>query len=203
MRRAVIAAVCALGFLALVAPSASARDAERSFDDVYAHQAQSKFNGYSITNPLLVYHPKVAVKLYSKKQTNGIGFVVTQINLDAWKDGFNPADVPCPDYLDNDGVEGDLHLDRYDTGIGWRYNVREWHVILGNGDGCHEELLGGANSVSINATGIRARFDPYVIRIHDGDNITGKATWVNRVSTSATGWTFACGGDNVVYCDQS
>lgn len=196
------AAVAILAMFALLIPQPANAGRGFAFDDVYSHQAQSQYEAFSPANPLTKYHPKVQVKLYSKKQANGVGFVTTQINIDAWKDGKNPADVPCPDYFDDNGVQGTVYLDRFDGGQ-WTV-VREWQVTLGNnGDGCHEELLGGTNSVSTNSTGIRARFDDYVIRIHNGGNITGKTTWVNRKSTTATGWTFACGGDNIVYCDQN
>lgn len=135
-------------------------------------------------------HPKVRVRPYAKKQADGIGWVTTQINLDTWEAGLNPANSPCGGTTQS--VKGDVRLTKLDASGNNAGVLRTWTVELCNGDGGNEILLGGDNAVTFNSNGFRVDYS-YRVAIDQGHDFNGY-TVVKKKSTGATSWAYGCGG---------
>lgn len=218
-RRLIVVAVSAAALILASAPAAAATDADGydhttapdtftpateadklAFNSVYADTSVSAYTAHDFAIPAGEQgHPKVRVRGYSKKQTDGVGWIGTQINLDTWEAGLNPANSPCG--ITTQSVKGHLTLTKLDASGSAAGLLREWTVELCNGDGGNEVLLGGDNQVTVNATGIRFQFN-YRVAIQGGHDFDG-FTLVKKMSTGATSWRYGCGGTwNLDDCDE-
>lgn len=168
---------------------------------VYADQSQSQYDPHSFDGSPLP-DVKVQVKPYVKKQVDGTGWIMTQVNADTWKNGTNPATSDCMEWT-SDINSGYILLYKLDS-AGHDLGGPVWDrgpFVLCNGDGGHEEFLGGTQTFTFNSPGFRVQYT-YRHKTDQGHDFDGK-TQTKRISTGFASWKWGCGGTwNLDYCDE-
>lgn len=216
MRRLVIALSCTFALILLGAAPAAAADPEVAPDTwtqvdtvgkspsfgVYADQSQSQYDPQAFDGTNLP-DVKVQVKPYARKQVDGTGWVLTQVNADTWQNGKNPATSDCSEFTSdvNSGYITVWKLNANGTDVPDAPVLSRGPFVLCNGDGGHEEFLGGTQTVTFNSPGFRVDFR-YRHKTDQGHDFDGR-TQTKRISTGFSTWKYGCGGTwNLDYCDE-
>lgn len=211
MRRIVLTIVALAAAMLVVAPQPSQAansglfgQARKAAFDIYSYQ---NVVGYPVKTFVGGTDPDQArfqVKAWVKKQTDGIGWVVRTIWIDAWREGTNPQTSDCGHFFQDHAWQGDVSVKAVDSG-GTSFSARYWpEVNLYKSEGCHKVLLGGDPELNVNSDGLKIFVNgrAFMYKAHDFDNHFH--LWWNATGFSTWLWGCTAGPDDnrIVVCDK-